>query len=67
MFMKRRNFLGKTALAAVGATTFASCAPSIESKTGPYINFNKTYRWKMTTTWPPNFPVVGEGCQLLAD
>lgn len=20
----------------------------------------KTYRWKMTTTWPPNFPVVGE-------
>ena len=21
----------------------------------------------MTTTWPPNFPVVGEGCKLLAD
>lgn len=28
---------------------------------------SKQYRWKMTTTWPPNFPVLGEGCQLFAD
>lgn len=26
----------------------------------------KTYNWKMVTTWPPNFPVLGEGCTLLA-
>ena len=33
----------------------------------PNINFNNTYEWKITTTWPPNFPVLGEGCNLLAD
>ncbi len=31
------------------------------------MNFNKNFRWKMVTTWPPNFPVVGEGCKLMAD
>lgn len=25
------------------------------------------YNWKMTTTWPPNFPIIGEACQLFAD
>ena len=25
------------------------------------------YRWKMVTTWPPNFPILGEGCELFAD
>ncbi|MBC6994000.1 TRAP transporter substrate-binding protein [Neolewinella lacunae] len=25
------------------------------------------YNWKMVTTWPPGFPVLGEGCQLVAD
>ena len=32
----------------------------------PYINYNNTYEWKITTTWPPNFPVLGEGCSKLA-
>ncbi len=65
--MKRRNFLTKSALAAAGASGLAACATKEETSQGPYINFNNTYRWKMTTTWPPNFPVVGEGCKLLAD
>ncbi len=67
MFMKRRKFLTKSALAVAGATSLASCVQSEEKSQGPYINFNNTYRWKMTTTWPPNFPVVGEGCKQLAD
>lgn len=25
------------------------------------------FDWKMVTTWPPGFPILGEGCQLLAD
>jgi len=33
---------------------------------GPNINLNKDYKWKMATTWPPNFPVLGEGCVMLA-
>lgn len=64
----RRNFIKKAGLSAlVGFSGLAACAPKAKmEETGPYINFNKTYRWKMTTTWPPNFPVVGEGCQMLA-
>jgi len=27
----------------------------------------EVFNWKMVTTWPPGFPVLGEGCQLLAD
>ena len=43
----------------------AACADPQEKSIN--INFNKTYKWKMTTTWPPNFPVVGEGCKMLGD
>lgn len=25
------------------------------------------HNWKMVTTWPPNFPIIGEACQLFAD
>ena len=32
----------------------------------PNIINRKNYKWKMVTTWPPNFPVLGEGCKLLA-
>jgi TRAP-type mannitol/chloroaromatic compound transport system substrate-binding protein len=27
----------------------------------------RTYEWRMTTTWPPNFPILQEACQLFAD
>ena len=65
----RRKFIkGLGAVAMTGAAaSLASCAKenttSIET---PNINFNKTFKWKMVTTWPPNFPVLGEGCTLLA-
>jgi len=26
----------------------------------------KKYQWKMVTTWPPNFPVLGEACTYFA-
>jgi TRAP-type mannitol/chloroaromatic compound transport system substrate-binding protein len=25
------------------------------------------HQWKMVTTWPPNFPILGEACQHFAD
>lgn len=28
---------------------------------------NTKYSWNMVTTWPPNFPILGEACQLYAD
>lgn len=27
---------------------------------------NERYKWKMVTTWPPNYPILGEACNLFA-
>lgn len=65
----RRNFLKNGSLAlAAGTGGLAMACQQVEKKeiTAPYINFNNTYEWKITTTWPPNFPVVGEACNYLA-
>ena len=32
----------------------------------PNIITRQNYKWKMVTTWPPNFPVLDEGCKLFA-
>lgn len=65
----RRKFIkaGSLTLAA-GATGLLSACGENKKKSidTPNINFNKNYLWKMVTTWPPNFPVLGEGCKLLA-
>ena len=36
------------------------------SQSAPGIISGEKYRWRMVTTWPPNFPVVGEGCTLFS-
>ncbi len=33
----------------------------------PLLKSSKRYKWKMVTTWPPNFPILGEACQAFAD
>lgn len=33
----------------------------------PLLKSSKQYKWKMVTTWPPNFPVLGEACTLFAE
>lgn len=68
--LKRRNFLKKTALATAAGTTglLSACGEKAKKKVQtPYINFNKKFEWKLATTWPPNFPILGEGCNLFAD
>lgn len=70
MGLNRREFLtkGSAAVAAAGsASVLAACGVgSKQQAETPYINFNRTFEWKMVTTWPPNFPVVGEGCVMMA-
>jgi len=56
--MKRREFLKKAGATAVAASA-AFAAPNVHAK-------SRTYRWKMVTTWPPHFPVLGEGADLVA-
>lgn len=53
-------------MGSVGLSALAACQ-SEEKSSGPSINFDKTYRWKMVTTWPPGFPVLGEGAQYFSD
>lgn len=56
--MKRREFIrnvGVGALAAAG--TVATAAPALAAK---------PVRWKMVTTWPPHFPMLGEGADRVA-
>ena len=57
--MKRRDFLKDAAVAGAAAgASLAFGAPAVHAK--------KTIRFKMVTTWPPHFPVMGEGADMLA-
>ena len=57
----RRDFLKKaTTATAVAATASTIGAPAI-------VRAEKTYNWKMVTTWPPHFPILGEGADKLAE
>ncbi len=49
-----------------GGLLGTSCANSHTSSSGDFAK-EPEYEWKMMTTWPPNFPVLGEGCNLLAE
>ncbi|MFZ1751515.1 MAG: TRAP transporter substrate-binding protein [Saprospiraceae bacterium] len=65
--MDRKTFLRNTAVAALGGSALlSSCKEKTKAKTTK-IDLDKKYKWKMVTTWPPNFPVLGEACQLFAD
>lgn len=66
--ISRKKFIRNVSLASAGLA-FASCSGRNESadQESGNINFNRKVRWNMVTTWPPNFPVLGEGCNMLAD
>lgn len=65
--MQRRDFLAKGSLAALAAgTLLPACGQQTSNSSGPAIQTRKTYEWQMVTTWPPGFPVMGEGAEMLA-
>jgi TRAP-type mannitol/chloroaromatic compound transport system substrate-binding protein len=55
--MKRRDFIKQASVGAVATT--AAVAPAI-------VNAETKIKWKMVTTWPKNFPVLGTGANKLA-
>lgn len=69
--ISRKSFLAKGAAALAGASVISStaCGQSESSEAGsaPSAPSGKVFKWKMVTTWPPNFPVLGEGCRMMAD
>ncbi|MFT5367533.1 MAG: TRAP-type mannitol/chloroaromatic compound transport system substrate-binding protein [Candidatus Latescibacterota bacterium] len=62
--LKRRDFIKKAPIAAGGAF-LAGCASPQETN-APAIHTGKTYEWKMVTTWPPHFPILGVTADLIA-
>ena len=39
-----------------------------QTDTGAYDRPDgRTWNWRMVTTWPPNFPILDEGCKLFAE
>ena len=57
--MKRRDFIKQASAGAV-VTTAATIPATVLAKT------EKAIKWKMVTTWPKNFPVLGTGANQLA-
>ncbi len=68
--INRKDFLKKTALGTIALSTLSTACANDESigdkVNAPNINTGKKYRWKMVTTWPPNYPIIGEGCEKMA-
>jgi TRAP-type mannitol/chloroaromatic compound transport system substrate-binding protein len=64
----RKAFLKKSSLAALaGGTMLTGCVQTdTKSAEGSAPRNDKKYTWTMVTTWPPKFPVVGEGAELFA-
>ncbi|MFQ5603576.1 MAG: TRAP transporter substrate-binding protein [bacterium] len=66
--IKRREFLKKgSAASLVGASSFVfGCSGTEQSGDAPVVQTKKKYQWRMVTTWPPHFPVMGEGADMMA-
>ncbi len=52
---------------ASGAVLGSGCQPTQTETQVSEIDPNRKYRWNMVTTWPPNFPIIGEGCERFAE
>ncbi|NPA24306.1 MAG: ABC transporter substrate-binding protein, partial [Deltaproteobacteria bacterium] len=58
--MKRREVLKK---AGVGAVGLGAAGLALKPRKA---SAKKVYHWKMVTTWPPHFPVLGESADMIA-
>ncbi|MFK7971312.1 MAG: TRAP transporter substrate-binding protein [Bacteroidia bacterium] len=63
--MNRKQFLRNAGLATLGGSVLAACSKG-GGATQAASSDTRTFKWKMVTTWPPNFPALGEGANLLA-
>jgi TRAP-type mannitol/chloroaromatic compound transport system substrate-binding protein len=68
--INRKDFLKKSAIGALAASSLAACTndnAQTSADGSPAIQTGKKYRWKMVTTWPPNYPIIGEGLEDMAN
>ena len=66
--MKRATFFKSLAAGTIGLPVFLRLfGGKGQAQGGRATVSGEVFRWKMVTTWPPGFPILGEGCQMLAD
>jgi len=68
--MTRKDFFKGLAIGTISAPILIRALTGgslAQSDSSTSIITDKKYRWKMVTTWPPGFPIIGEVCQLFAD
>jgi len=64
--IKRRNFLRYLGAGAASCAVTA-CKEETTSTISKSTTATKTFKWKMVTTWPKNFPGLGTGAEFLAN
>ena len=65
--MDRKQFIKASVVTAGAGILLEGCNNQAAPNQDITSLIQKKYNWKMVTTWPPNFPVLGEACQLFAD
>jgi len=65
--MKRRDFLKKASAATlVGGAALATGCSSGQQNSGPSVRSDRTYEWRMVTTWTPGLPILQESADLVS-
>ena len=70
MKLKRKDFFKGIALGTISLPLLMrGLMPKnyAQEQQGPNIISGRHYKWKMVTTWSPNFPILGEVCNLFAE
>ena len=64
--MKRRDFIRQAAASALVATPLVGCSSDTKQQASKAPQNNKTYKWKLITAWPKNYPGLGTAAENLA-
>lgn len=70
MKMNRKTFFKGLAIGTIGLPVFLRTFMGknfAQSQKMVGAIDGQQHHWKMVTTWPPNFPIIGEACQVFAD
>ncbi|OAV46187.1 TRAP transporter substrate-binding protein [Lewinella sp. 4G2] len=66
--MKRSTFFKSLAAGTIGLpVALRLLGGKVKAQGSDQTVSGEQFQWKMVTTWPPGFPILGEGCEMLAD